>query len=155
MDPTLREGEAPAEPRASDQPRTPARQEPRPPEPRQEPRPPEPPSKAQLLELDKVQELEDKIIGVFKTVYDPEVPANIYELGLIYAVDVQPDGAVTIQMTLTTPACPTAASLVGEVQRKVAALPGVASAKVDLVWSPPWTPDRMTEAARLQLGFFD
>jgi FeS assembly SUF system protein len=113
------------------------------------------PSDAELQQLDKVQELEDKIIGAFKTVYDPEVPANIYELGLIYAVDVQPDGAVAIQMTLTTPACPTAASLVGEVQRKVAALPGVTSAKVDLVWSPPWTPDRMTEAARLQLGIFD
>jgi FeS assembly SUF system protein len=114
-----------------------------------------PPSEAQLQELDKIQELENKIIGVFKSVYDPEVPANIYELGLIYAVDVQADGAVTVQMTLTTPACPTAASLVGEVQRKVAALPGVTSAKVDLVWSPPWTPDRMTEAARVQLGLFD
>jgi FeS assembly SUF system protein len=113
------------------------------------------PSDAQLQELDKIQELEDKIIGVIKSVYDPEVPANIYELGLIYALDVQPDGNVRIEMTLTTPACPTAASLVGEVQRKVAGVPGVTSAKVDLVWSPPWTPARMTEAARLQLGIFD
>jgi FeS assembly SUF system protein len=116
---------------------------------------PAPPSDAQLQELDKVQELEDKIIGVFKSVYDPEVPANIYELGLIYGVEVQPDGVVKVEMTLTTPGCPTAASLVGEVQRKVAALPGVKSAEVNLVWSPPWTPARMTEAARLQLGIFD
>jgi len=114
-----------------------------------------PPTDAQLQDLDRIQELEDKIIGVIKTVFDPEVPANIYELGLIYALDVQPDGAVRVEMTLTTPACPTAASLVGEVQRKVAGVPGVASAKVDLVWSPPWTPSRMTEAARLQLGIFD
>jgi FeS assembly SUF system protein len=110
---------------------------------------------AQLHDLDKIQEIEDKIIGVFKSVYDPEVPANIYELGLIYGVEVQPDGVVKIDMTLTTPGCPTAASLVGEVQRKVSALPGVKSATVNLVWSPPWTPARMTEAARLQLGIFD
>src|SRR5262245_15709050 len=114
-----------------------------------------PPTDAQLQELDKIQELEDKIIGVIKTVFDPEVPANIYELGLIYALDVQPDGSVRVEMTSTTPACPTAASLVGEVQRKVAGVPGVSSAKVDLVWTPPWTPARMTEAARLQLGIFD
>src|SRR5262245_19073314 len=73
---------------------------------------PDLPTDAQLLELDKIQELEDKIIGVFKGVFDPEVPANIYELGLIYGVDVQPSGVVKIEMTLTTPACPTAASLV-------------------------------------------
>ena len=119
------------------------------------PGPDAPGSPPDLLELDKIQELEDKIIGVFKRVFDPEVPANIYELGLIYGVDVQPSGVVKIEMTLTTPACPTAASLVGEVQRKVAALPGVKSAEVNLVWSPPWTPARMTEAARLQLGIFD
>jgi FeS assembly SUF system protein len=117
--------------------------------------PASPPGEAELQQLDRVQELEDRIIAAFKTVFDPEVPVNIYELGLIYALDVTVEGAVTVQMTLTTPACPTAASLVGEVQRKVAAVTGVVAAKVDLVWSPPWTPARMTEAARVQLGMFE
>jgi FeS assembly SUF system protein len=97
-------------------------------------------------------EVEAKIIEQLQTCYDPEIPVNIYELGLIYGIAVEPSGAVTIRLTLTSPSCPAAGSLPGEVQRKAASVPGVASVKVDLVWDPPWDPSRMTEAARLQLG---
>jgi len=98
--------------------------------------------------------LKDRVINALKTVYDPEIPVDIYELGLIYLLDVSDDGEVNIQMTLTSPACPVAGSLPGEVQKKVESVPGVKSAKVDLVWEPPWSQERMTEAARLELGFF-
>src|SRR5207247_638011 len=94
-----------------------------------------------------VGELRDKIVEVLKSCFDPEIPVNIYELGLIYDVDVQETGAVAIRMTLTTPACPAAGSLPPEVENKVKKLPGVQSAKVEIVWDPPWTPDRMSEAA--------
>jgi FeS assembly SUF system protein len=93
-------------------------------------------------------------VEVLHTVYDPEIPVNIFELGLVYDLDVSEAGAVTIRMTLTSPACPVAGSLPGEVEAKVKALAGVTAAKVDLVWDPPWTPERMSEAAKLQLGFF-
>jgi len=98
------------------------------------------------------QALHDRIVDVIKTCYDPEIPVNIHELGLIYGIDVGEQGTVAIRMTLTSPACPAAGSLPPEVERKVKDLPGVHSVKVDIVWDPPWTPDRMTEAARLQLG---
>ena len=96
--------------------------------------------------------LQERVIDVIKTCYDPEIPVNIYELGLIYGIDVDAASAVTVRMTLTSPACPAAGSLPPEVQRKVQEIPGVTAAKVEIVWDPPWTPDRMSEAARLQLG---
>jgi FeS assembly SUF system protein len=98
--------------------------------------------------------LEERVLGVLKTIYDPELPVNIYELGLIYDLQVSAAGEVTIRMTLTAPNCPVAGSLPGEVQKKVAALPGVTSAKVDLVWEPPWDKSRLSEAAQLELGLF-
>lgn len=94
----------------------------------------------------------EAIIEVLKTVYDPEIPVNIYELGLIYGVDVAPDGEVEIQMTLTAPACPVAGMLVKEVADKSGAVPGVATSHVALVWDPPWTKERMSEDALLELG---
>jgi len=97
--------------------------------------------------------LEEKVVNAIRTVYDPEIPINIWEVGLIYAVDVDDQANVTVTMTLTSPACPVAESLPIEVQEKVEAVPGVASAKVDLTWDPPWSPDMMSEAAKLQLGW--
>jgi FeS assembly SUF system protein len=96
--------------------------------------------------------LQDRIADVIRTCYDPEIPVNIYELGLIYGIDVSEANAVTIRMTLTSPACPAAGSLPPEVERKVRGLADVTDVKVQVVWDPPWTPDRMSEAARLQLG---
>jgi FeS assembly SUF system protein len=98
-------------------------------------------------------DLREEIIDVLHTCYDPEIPVDIYELGLVYGVDVSPEGDVKIAMTLTSPACPVAESLPPEVQRKVEAVPGVRSAKVDLVWEPPWGKHLMSESALLQLGF--
>ena len=96
--------------------------------------------------------LDERVVDALKTVYDPEIPVNIYELGLIYDVVVGPDRDLTIRMTLTSPMCPVAESLPIEVQQKVSAVEGVTSVDVDLVWDPSWTPDMMTEAAKLQLG---
>ncbi len=106
------------------------------------------------LNADQIQDLELKIVDVLKTCHDPEIPVNIYELGLIYSVSIEPSGAVQIRMTLTSPACPVAGSLPPEVQAKVQAVAGVTSAKVDVVWEPAWNPDMMSEAARLELGLF-
>jgi FeS assembly SUF system protein len=97
-------------------------------------------------------ELEDRIIANLRTIFDPEIPLNIYDLGLIYAIDIAPDNAVKITMTLTAPGCPVAGELVGEVQRKALAVESVKSASVNLVWDPPWSRDRMSEAALLELG---
>ena len=94
------------------------------------------------------------VVRALSTVFDPEIPVNIYELGLIYAVIVEASGAVGIRMTLTAPACPAAQYLPAQVKEKVAAVPGVTDAKVDVVWDPPWDRDRMSEAAKLQLGMF-
>ena len=99
-------------------------------------------------------DLENGIVEALKTIYDPEIPVNIYELGLIYDVDLQEGGAVHVKMTLTSPACPVAGSLPGEVQTKIEAVPGVTSAEIELVWDPVWNPSMMSEAARLQLGMF-
>jgi FeS assembly SUF system protein len=99
-------------------------------------------------------DLEERVIDVLRTCYDPEIPVNIYELGLIYNVDIDPEANVSICMTLTSPGCPVAGTLPGDVQSKVASVIGVKSAKVDLVWDPAWRPDRMSEAAKLQLGMF-
>jgi len=98
--------------------------------------------------------LEERIVQALKSVYDPEIPVDIYELGLIYDVDAdEATGKVHIKMTLTTPACPVAGSLPGEVQQRVEGVAGVEEAEVEIVWDPMWTPDMMSEAARLQLGF--
>jgi FeS assembly SUF system protein len=107
------------------------------------------------LSFEQIQEIENKIVEALKTCFDPEIPVNIYEMGLIYNIDIQPTGIVHVRMTLTSPACPAAGSLPPEVRWKVQEVPGVKDAKVEIVWDPPWTKERMSEAARLQLGIFD
>lgn len=97
--------------------------------------------------------LEERIIDTLKSVYDPEIPVDIYELGLIYDVVIRDDSSVYIKMTLTSPACPVAESLPGEVEQKVAGVQGVASAKVEITFEPPWDRTMMSEAAQLELGF--
>ncbi len=97
--------------------------------------------------------LADKVVRVLNTIHDPEIPVNIYELGLVYDVDVAQDGEVNITMTLTTPNCPVAGSMPAEVETKVGAIEGVTKAHVNLVWEPTWTPERMSEAAKLELGW--
>jgi FeS assembly SUF system protein len=99
-------------------------------------------------------ELRERIVEMLKTCYDPEIPVDIYELGLIYRVDVEESGDVEIDMTLTSPACPVAGSLPGEVESKVRSVDGVRAVKLELVWDPPWDKDRMSDAAKLKLGFF-
>ena len=99
------------------------------------------------------QELGDKIVGVLKTIYDPEIPVDIYELGLIYDVFVNEDQGVKVLMTLTTPNCPVADSLPQEVKDKVQSLDEVNEAEVELTFDPPWTRDLMSEEAKLELGF--
>jgi len=99
-------------------------------------------------------DVENNVVEALKTVFDPEIPVNIYELGLIYDIDIQEDGAVKVKMTLTAPGCPVAGSLPVEVKNKVESVHGVASADVELVWDPAWNPSMMSEAARLQLGMF-
>jgi FeS assembly SUF system protein len=96
--------------------------------------------------------LEAKVIDALQTCYDPEIPVNIYELGLIYGINVEPSNVVHIKMTLTSPACPVAGSLPPEVESKIKSIEGVTDAKVELVWDPPWTPEKMSEAAKLQLN---
>ena len=96
--------------------------------------------------------IEAEVIEALRTCFDPEIPVNIYELGLIYDVKVAPSGAVEIRMTLTSPNCPAAQSLPAEVEAKAKAVRGVTEAKVDVVWEPPWDSSRMSEAAKLQLG---
>jgi FeS assembly SUF system protein len=106
------------------------------------------------LTLSQVVALQDQITEVLRTCYDPEIPVNIYDLGLIYDIKVEPDGQVCVNMTLTAPGCPVAGSLPGEVEEKISALPGVKSVKVGVVWDPPWDKTRMSDAAKLQLGIF-
>jgi FeS assembly SUF system protein len=119
------------------------------------PTPPPASAPADPLTPEQIQALEEQVIGVLSTCFDPEIPVNIYELGLIYGIDVEPTGAVQVRMTLTSPACPVAGTLPPEVQAKLRALPGVTAARVDVVWDPPWDKDRMSEAAKLQLGIDD
>ncbi len=97
-------------------------------------------------------DLEQSVIGALKKVYDPEIPVNIYDLGLVYSVVVGNGGAVSVTMTLTAPACPVAGTLPGEVERVVRSVEGVSEAKVDLVWDPPWNPGMMSKMARVMLG---
>jgi FeS assembly SUF system protein len=102
----------------------------------------------------EVAELTAQLVEAVRTVHDPEIPLNIYDLGLIYGLDVSDDRDVHVRMTLTAPGCPVAGSLVREVHDKVVAVPGVRHVKTELVWDPPWTRDRMSEAAMLELGLF-
>lgn len=97
---------------------------------------------------------EDAIIAAIAEVYDPEIPVNIYELGLIYAIEISDANAVKVEMTLTAPACPSAQELPEQVHNSVMAVPGVTSCEVETVWDPPWDPSRMTDEARLQLNMF-
>ena len=97
-------------------------------------------------------DLYEAVIAALKDIYDPEIPVNIYDLGLIYGVDVAEDGGVAVAMTLTTPNCPVAESMPGEVELRVSAVPGVRDAEVNLVWDPPWDPAKMSDEARLELG---
>jgi len=99
------------------------------------------------------QELEEQIIQALKTCYDPEIPVDIFELGLIYEIRIDDDANVKIKMTLTSPACPVAGSLPGEVEQKIKSVEGVNDAKIELTWNPPWDREMMSEVAKLELGF--
>jgi FeS assembly SUF system protein len=99
-------------------------------------------------------DLEERVTDALRDVFDPEIPVNIYELGLIYNVDIDPSGAVLIRMTMTSPNCPVAGSLPGEVEQRVRDVEGVTATKVEVVWDPPWEPSMMSEAARLELNMY-
>jgi FeS assembly SUF system protein len=101
----------------------------------------------------ETEKLKSAVVDVLKTVYDPEIPVDIWELGLIYDLDVDEAGAVKIRMTLTSPMCPVAETLPPEVEAKARGVDGVSDVKLDLVWDPPWSPSMMSEAARLELNF--
>jgi len=107
------------------------------------------------MESNKInkQELEEKIIQTLKTCYDPEIPVDIFELGLIYEIEIDDNANVKIKMTLTSPACPVAGLLPPEVEDKIRSMPEVKDAKIELVWSPPWDKDMMSEVAKVELGF--
>ncbi|WP_133366276.1 SUF system Fe-S cluster assembly protein [Qipengyuania sediminis] len=96
--------------------------------------------------------LYEAVVDALKDIYDPEIPVNIYDLGLIYGVEVSEDGDAAVTMTLTTPHCPVAESMPAEVELRVCSVPGIRDAEVNLVWDPPWGPDKMTDEARLELG---
>jgi FeS assembly SUF system protein len=98
------------------------------------------------------EDLEEQIIDALREIYDPEIPVNIHELGLIYKIDIDQNGAVAVQMTFMHPGCPMAASLPKEVEQKVKKVPGVTSAKIEIVLDPPWNPDMISDAGKLQLG---
>ena len=97
-------------------------------------------------------DLYEAVVAALKEIYDPEIPVNIYDLGLIYGVEVDDESDVTVTMTLTTPHCPVAGTMPGEVELRAASVPGVRDAEVNLVWDPPWGPEKMTDEARLELG---
>ncbi len=112
------------------------------------------PADASALPQDEQARLTDNIVAALKTVYDPEIPADIYEMGLIYKIDLADDRSVTVDMTLTTPNCPAAQELPKSVENAVASVPGVGEVKVNIVWDPPWDPSRMTDEARLTLNMW-
>ena len=97
-------------------------------------------------------EIYEAVVSALREIFDPEIPVNIYDLGLIYGVDVSPEGSVVVSMTLTTPHCPVAESMPAEVELRVEAVPGVRDAEVNLVWDPPWDPQKMSDDAKLELG---
>ena len=111
-----------------------------------------PEEQAQKERLAQVEETGRKVIEVLRTVHDPEIPVNIYELGLIYKIEIEDDDRVMIAMTLTSPACPVAETLPPEVEQKVCAVDGVSGCEVKIVWDPPWNPSMMSEEAQLELG---
>jgi FeS assembly SUF system protein len=117
---------------------------------------PEPnaPTVESSIPADELARLSDDIIGALKTVYDPEIPADIYELGLIYKIDVEDNREVKIAMTLTAPGCPVAGEMPGWVQDAVGSVEGVSNVEVDMVFDPPWTPDRMSEEAKVAVGWY-
>jgi len=110
--------------------------------------------KPTTIPADEMSRLTDEIVGALKTVYDPEIPADLYELGLIYKVEMDGDRMVKIDMTLTSPNCPSAAELPGQVENAVASVAGVREAKVNIVWDPPWDPSRMSDEARTVLNMW-
>jgi FeS assembly SUF system protein len=109
---------------------------------------------ASAIPADELARITDDIVGALKTVYDPEIPADIYELGLIYKVDIEDDRTVKIDMTLTAPGCPVAGEMPGWVQNAVSTVEGISDVEVNMVFDPPWTPDRMSEEARVALGWY-
>ena len=109
---------------------------------------------ASALPQDELARMTDEIIGAIKTVYDPEIPADVYELGLIYRIDIADDRAVTVDMTLTTPNCPAAQDLPTNVENAVASVAGVGPVKVNVVWDPPWDQTRMSDEARATLNMW-
>jgi len=106
------------------------------------------------IPAEELARLTDDIIGALKTVYDPEIPADIYELGLVYRIDIEDDRSVKIDMTLTAPGCPVAGEMPGWVQNAVSAVEGVSDVDVQMTFDPPWTPDRMSEEARFAVGWY-
>ncbi len=112
------------------------------------------PTPTSALPQDELNKLTDEIVSALKTVYDPEIPADIYELGLIYKIDVEDDRAVKIEMSLTTPNCPSAQELPVMVENAVSSVPGVKETRVSVVWDPPWDPSRMSDEARLVLNMW-
>lgn len=112
------------------------------------------PASGSTLPADDVARMTDDIVAALKTVYDPEIPADIYELGLIYKVDIADDRKVTVDMTLTTPNCPSAAELPAMVENAVASVPGVGEVAVNVVWDPPWDQSRMSDEARVSLNMW-
>ncbi len=112
------------------------------------------PEKATGLSEAEIARLTDDIVAALKTVYDPEIPSDIYELGLIYKIDIADNRSVTVEMTLTTPNCPSAQELPTMVENAVASVAGVGEVKVDIVWDPPWDPSRMSDEARAMLNMW-
>ena len=112
------------------------------------------PASASAIPQDELARLSDDIVSALKTVYDPEIPADIYELGLIYRIDIEDDRQVRIDMTLTAPGCPVAGEMPGWVENAVGAVEGVSGVEVKMVFDPPWTPDRMSEEAQVAVGWY-
>ena len=106
------------------------------------------------MKLSEQEKLEQQIVDTIKTCYDPEIRVDIYELGLIYDIQIKPDKTVDVKMTLTSPNCPVAGTLPGEVEERVKAVEGIKDARVEVVWDPPWSQDMMSEEAKLELGLF-
>ena len=112
------------------------------------------PAAASVIPADDLARMTDDIVSALKTVYDPEIPADIYELGLIYKIDIEDDRSVKIDMTLTAPGCPVAGEMPGWVENAVSTVEGVSDVEVNMVFDPPWTPDRMSEEAQVAIGWY-
>jgi len=113
-----------------------------------------PPAQVSAIPAEELARLTDDIVLALKTVYDPEIPADIYELGLVYKIDIEDDRSVKIDMTLTAPGCPVAGEMPGWVQNAVASVEGISDVEVNMVFDPPWTPDRMSEEAQVAVGWY-